>query len=194
MKRMNRLTKAIRAEIAAKAVKELFIPQLLEQFETVKTRIIGIVKRACENIDYENVKPYREYINWHKKITICKMPNNWENITFDDFRMSYDLPKIHQFEIPFEIPSKRDEYSNIYLKEKFNKEAVDALRPYMTAYFRAKEAYEAIKETLLNFGTVKQLEEIFPELIKYLPKTPGQTTALIPQEQINKVKKLFIKE
>jgi hypothetical protein len=63
----------------------------------------------------------------------------------------------------------------------------------MLKYFTARKAYESIKQVLLGINTHKQLEETVPELTKYLPKTVIETVgALVPIEQINRVRALFI--
>jgi len=187
-----RLTNAIREGIAQKAVKELFIQQLLKQFDEVKENIIVLAKEAYRDFDYKKAEPYRQYIHWHKKICISRVSSDWDSIQWDDFRRNNDLPQVYAFELPFEIPSNRDEYSSVYFTGEYNKRAIEILRPYMTMYFRARDAYSSIKTSLVCINTEKQLEEVLPELVKYLPKTTiDGVTALVPQEQINKVKALF---
>jgi hypothetical protein len=65
----------------------------------------------------------------------------------------------------------------------------------MVEYFTAKKYYEDIQQILLGLHTCKQLEEIVPELMKYLPGTTAEAvTALVPIEQINRIRSLWQKE
>jgi hypothetical protein len=81
------------------------------------------------------------------------------------------------------------------LDRTFQKRAEDILRPYMIKYFSARKYYADIVQILLGLSTYKQLEATVPELMAYLPKTEtAKVTALVPIEQINRVRNLFQKE
>jgi hypothetical protein len=81
------------------------------------------------------------------------------------------------------------------LDSAYKKRAEDILRPYMVKYFTAKKYYEDIQQILLGLNTYKQLEETVPELMKYLPRTTSEVvTALVPIEQINRIRNMLQKE
>jgi hypothetical protein len=62
----------------------------------------------------------------------------------------------------------------------------------MIEYFTGRKYYEDIQQILLGLNTYKQLEETVPELAKYLPRTTAEAvTALVPIEQINRVRNLL---
>jgi len=189
---MARLTNVLRQSIADRAAKELFAAPLLELFKTVEKQIADLAKSAYKNFNYEGAKPYREYINWHKEIYIQHIPKEWQ-ITWCDFRREVcDLPSTEYFNLPFEIPSNSG--SKVYFDGAHEKQATSILRSYMVKYLTAREAYENMQQVLLGISTFKQLEETLPELVKYLPKDQTESvTALVPIEQINKVKALFRK-
>jgi predicted aldo/keto reductase-like oxidoreductase len=59
----------------------------------------------------------------------------------------------------------------------------------MVQYLTAEKYYEEIKQVLLGINTRKQLEDTIPELAKFAPETAaGEVTALVPIEQINRVR------
>jgi hypothetical protein len=65
----------------------------------------------------------------------------------------------------------------------------------MVKYFTVEKCYEGIKQVLLGINTCKQLEETVPELMKYLPGTTTEAvTALVPIEQINRIRNMLQKE
>jgi hypothetical protein len=81
------------------------------------------------------------------------------------------------------------------LDSAYKKRAEDILRPYMVKYFTAKKYYEDIQQVLLGLNTYKQLGETVPELMKYLPRTTTKAvTALVPIEQINRIRNMLQKK
>jgi len=183
-----KLTNAIREDIAKKAVMDLFVPALLEQFESVKEGIFALVKDQYKDFDWEHVEPYKEYIEWCEDICIDGLPGEW-NIDYRDFRVACKLPAVSRFNLPFKIPATR---SYVYLDGSYKKQAEDILRPYMIQYLTAEKSFKDIRQVLLGINTLKQLEDTLPELVKYLPRTSaGEVTALVPIEQISRVRALF---
>ena len=184
-----KLTMALKEKIAGDAARDLFAEPLLKQFSDVQAKIENLVRDSYSDFDFKNVEPYQEYINWHEHIKIPDIPGDW-GISRDAFRRACGLPIIEYFDLPFKIPS--DGAYTPYLAETHHKKAVEIIRPYMINYFAARKAYDEIKRVLLGVNTSKQLEESLPELAKYLPNAAdGAVTALVPIEQINRVRSLF---
>ena len=186
-----KLTVALKEKIAGDAARDLFAEPLLKQFVDVQANMENLVMESFSDFDFKNAKPYQEYINWHEGIRIPDIPGEWE-IHWHDFKRECKLPSIEHFDLPFKIPSKRDVHLAVYLDKKYHKKAMAILRPYMINYLTAEKAYDEIKQVLLGVNTSKQLEESLPELAKYLPNAAdGAVTALVPIEQINRVRSLF---
>jgi len=185
---MAKLTNAVREDIAKRAAMDLFVPALLKQFESIVEDIFALVKDQFKDFDFEHVGPYKEYIQWEDSIYIYGLPGKW-NIHNDEFRRKCGLPEIRWLQLPFEIPTKG---GSVYLDSSYEKKVEEILHPYMVQYFTAQKSYEDIRQMLLSVGTFRQLEDTLPELVKYLPYGAiGETTALVPIELINRVKKLF---
>ena len=184
-----KLTVALKEKIADDAARDLFAEPLLKQFSDVQANMENLVRESFSDFDFKNAEPYQEYINWHEEIKIPNIPGDWE-ITHDEFKRKYKLPSICYFNLPFKIPDRHD-YHTPYLDDKYHKRAVEILRPYMINYLTARKAYDDIKQVLLGINTFKQLEESLPELAKYLPIVVNVVTALVPIEQINRIKTLF---
>ena len=188
----GRLTNAIRKSIVERAVKDSFADSLLECWKTVEAQFTDLVKDCFKDFDWEHVEPYRGYIHWHEEIYLNRYPGEW-SIHWDDFRGVCGLPSINHIDISFKYPSKSS--SADFLNDGYQKQAEDILRSYMVKYFTARKYYEDIQQILLGITTYKQLEDIVPELAKYLPKTSSEAvTALIPIEQVNRVRNLLQKE
>jgi hypothetical protein len=186
------LTKAIKENIAKQAVKELFVPSLLEAWKDVEAQFSSLVKDIFSDFDWEHVEAYRDYMNWHNEIKLSNLPREWQ-IYWDDFRRMYSLPSVSSIELSFEYPSP-DAYLD-ELDAKYQQRAEDILRPYMIKYLTAKTFYKEVNQTLLGITTSKQLEEMVPELGKYVPKTEtGTITALVPIEQISRIRRVLQKE
>jgi hypothetical protein len=184
-----KLTKQVKQRIAENAAKELFAPSLLEYWKIVEGQFTDLVKHVFKDFDWEHAKPYRQYINWHNTIRLHNLPEEW-NIHYHDFRGVCGLPSILHIDLPFEYPSRYNH--DEYLDSAYKKRTEDILRPYMVRYFTAKKRYEDICQVLLGVNTCKQLQDTVPELMKYLPKTEGGVvTALVPIEQINRVRSLL---
>ena len=184
-----KLTATLKDKIAENAARDLFAGPLLKQFSDVQAKIEVLVRDSYSGFDFKNAGPYREFINWHKQVKIPNIPGDWD-IHWDAFKKICKLPDITHFDLPFEIPTRR-EYTP-YLADKCHKKAMEILRPYMISYLTAEKAYGEIKQVLLSINTSRQLEESLPELAKYLPDTAkGAVTALVPIEQINRVRTLF---
>jgi hypothetical protein len=187
-----RLTEKIKKYIAVASVKGVFMPSLHECWKTVEVQFTDLVKDIFKDFDWEHIEPYREFINWHDKIHLCCIPGEWE-IQWDEFRRVCNLPPITCIELSFKYPSQ--DSSRGYLDNAYKKHAEDILRPYMIKYLTAKKYYKDVQQILLSLSTYKQLEETVPELMEYLPKTAIEpTTALIPIEQISRVRNLLQKE
>jgi hypothetical protein len=187
---VKKLTKAVKAEIAKRAARELFKPDLLELWKTTEEQLSGLVWESFADFDWDHVTPYRQYINWHDEITLAKVPAAWGRHYWDDFRTICELPAITCIHLPFEYPSQEKGYD--YLDASFQKRAEDILRPYMVRYFTAKKYYEDIQHILLGLNTYTQVEDVVPELAKYLPRTETEAvTALVPIEQINRIRNLL---
>jgi len=186
-----KLTKTIRESIAKKAVLDLLVPALLEQFESVKVGIFALVKDQFKDFDWEHVEPYRGYIDWTSHIHIRKLHGEW-CIGNDEFRRVCGLPLVGDIKLPFEIPCSSGCCWSVYLDDSYKEKVEDILRPYMVQYLTAEKVFKNIKQVLLGINTFKQLEDTLPELVKYLPERATRgTTALVPIEQINRVKVLF---
>jgi hypothetical protein len=188
----TRLTKEIKETIALKIAKELFVPSLLERWKIVEVQFTSLVKEIFADFDWEHVEPYRKYIRWHDKIVLAEVPSEW-HIHGDVFRNHCGLPAIECIHLGFEYPSLN--IGTVYLDSAYKKRAEAILRPYMLQYFIAKKYYKDIQQILLGLATYKQLEDTVPELTKYLPQTAVKAvTALVPIEQINRVRNLLQKE
>jgi len=183
-----KLTKAIREDIAKKAVMDLFVPALLKQFEAVKEGIFALVKDQYKDFDWEHVEPYKKYIEWRETIHIEELPGEWKITHFDTFKKMCGLPGVYCFDLPFRIPTTT---GVAYLDNSYKNKVEDILRPYMIQYFTAKKAFENIQQVLRGINTTKQIEDMLPEFKKYLPIDTEKITALVPIEQINRVKMLF---
>jgi hypothetical protein len=189
---VTKLTKAVKEDVAKRAAKDLFILPLRKCWETVEVEFSSMVKDIFKDFDWEHVEPYREFIHWHDEIMLSNIPGEWQ-IHWDDVRKICDLPSIGCIELSFEYPS--DELNSEYLDSAYKKRAEDILRPYMVKYFTAKKYCEDIQQILLGINTYKQLEETVPELMKYLPRTTAEAvTALVPIEQINRIRNMLQKE
>ena len=184
-----KLTVALKEKIAVDAVRDLFIGPLLKQFSDVQAKIEDLVKDNYSGFDFKNAEPYREFINWHEEIKIPNMPEGWD-INWRAFKNVFKLPSVEYFKLPFKIPAREDYVP--YLAKTYHKTAVEILRPYMVNYLAAEEAYDKITQVLLGISTSRQLEELLPELVKYLPDTAnGAVAAPVPVEQINRVRGLL---
>jgi hypothetical protein len=187
-----KLTKAIKEAVAKRAAKDLFMIPLRDCWETVEGQFCNLVKEMFKDFDWEHVEPYRKFIRWHDEIRFCSLPGEWR-IYDDGFRRMCALPAIECVELSFEYPSQN--YNPDYLGDEYRKHAEDILRPYMVKYFTARKYYEDIQQVLLGINTYKQLEETVPELMKYLPETATEAvTALVPIEQINRIRNLLQRE
>jgi hypothetical protein len=188
----TRLTNSVKEDLAKRAAKDLFRLPLCECWETVEAQFSSLVEEIFKDFDREHVEPYREFIHWHREIMLCSLSGAWQ-IHWDDFRRTCSLPDIECIQLSCEYPSRN--LSPEYLDDAYKKRAEDILRPYMVKYLTAKKSYEGIKQILLGLTTYKQLEEIIPELVQYLPKTATEAvTALVPVEQINRIRSLLQKE
>ena len=175
-----------------RAVRNLFRDSLLESWKTVEAQFTDLVEHIFEDFDWEHVEPYRKFICWHNAVRLASVPGEWE-IQWDDFRKACGLPSISCITISFEYPSKH-EYAD-YLDSAYRKQAEAILRQYMVQYFTARKYYEDIRQILLGITTYKQLEDVVPELVKYLSSTKTEPVkALVPIEQINRVRNLLQKE
>jgi hypothetical protein len=184
-----KLTKAVKASIAEKAAKDLFLSSLLEHWKIVEEQFTSMVKETFKDFDWEHVEPYRAYIYWHSEIQLLQLPVEWR-IHWDDFRKLMGLPSIECISLSFVYPSRRS--SGDCLECTSNKQVAGILRPYMVKYFTAKKYYMDIVQILLGLSTYRQLEDTVPELAKYLPGTAVEAvTALVPIEQINRVRNLL---
>jgi hypothetical protein len=188
----TRLTNVVKDDLAKRAAKDLFMLPLRECWETVEVQFSSLVQEIFKDFDWEHVEPYRTFINWHSEILLNNIPGEWQ-IHWDGFRQVCDLPEIACIELSCTYPSRRAAID--YLDGAYKKRAEDILRPYMAKYFTAKKYYEDIQQILRGLTSYTQLEEIVPELVKYLPRTATEAvTALVPIEQINRVRNLLQKE
>jgi hypothetical protein len=187
-----RLTKTVKEDIAVRAARDLFVLPLRERWETVEAQFSSLVKDIYKDFDWEHAEPYREFINWYSEIRLSSLPGEWQ-IHWDDFRKVLNLPGTECLELSFSHPSRK--YYSEYLDSAYKERAEDILRPYIVEYLTARKYYEDIKQILLGLNTCKQLEETVPELAKYLPGTAaGAVTALVPIEQIYRIRSLWQKE
>jgi len=191
---MLRLTMALREDIAKKAVMDLFVPSLLEQFEPVKESIGALFKEQCGDFDWEGAKSFKAYIRYSKSVYIEGLPSDW--VSYSTFRSKCDLPNVREFKLNFEMPIRVDSRWSTDLDKKYKKRAEDILRPWVVQFLTAEKAYKTLGQVLLGLNTVKQVRDTIPELAKYLPESGfvkgTTTTALMPMEQINRVRALFL--
>jgi hypothetical protein len=182
-----KMTKAVKESVAINAARDLFLPSLLERWRKVQEQFTGLVKETFKDFDWEHVEPYRKYMHWHSAICLYNLPAEWQ-IHWDRFRGNLGLPDVAAIDIDFEYASRNSGYADC-LDSAYKKQAEDILRPYMAEYFLARKYYDDVGQILLGIGTSKQLEDVVPELVKYLPATAsGAATALAPIEQINRVR------
>ena len=57
-----------------------------------------------------------------------------------------------------------------------------------------KRTYQEIESTLIGLGTYKRVQEQFPELYKYLPSAPGNTSLMIVPEKIRETVSCLISD
>jgi hypothetical protein len=188
----KKLTNVLRDDIAYKAIKDRYVPSLQDGWRIVCAGISRFCKETIyANFDFDNSGPYEAYINWHKTIDLCSLPGDW-NLA-NTFSMAFDLYHSNEVALDFAVPS-RNQYSPDIPNE-YRRDIENILRPYAVQYLQAERAWYDIKKVLSGLTTFKQVEEIVPELTRYLPVTPiEQVNALIPIEQINRVRALFSKE
>jgi hypothetical protein len=192
MAHSSRLTKAVKADIAGRAVKDLFASFLRKHWESAEVQLNDLVKESFADFDWAHVKPHRKFIHWHNEICLSSLPAEWE-IQWDEFRRVCGLNSIFHISLSFEYPSKDERIG--CLDYAYHKQVVDILRPYLIQYFTARKYYEDIQQVLLGLSTYKQLEETVPELAKYVPRTTtGTVTALVPIQQIDRIRGLLQKE
>jgi hypothetical protein len=188
---MAKLTGAIRDDVANKAAKALFALSLKTLLEETKKAIITFIYNRYKDFDFELAEKFNDYIRWTRTVRFEWLPDNW-NIRFDTLHKICGLDSINCISVPFDLPMPRESAwaREIAFPEKYKEEIMRILRPYMTCYFNARKSFEDIQQILLGLNTFKQVTDTLPELAKYLP-SDVQCNALIPIEQINKVKALF---
>ena len=188
----RKLTNAIRASILDSVAKDLFKVPLQQGWKIVESQFTDLVKGIYKDFDWGHVEPYRKFMHWHKKILLLSLPEGWNNC-WCGLRSACSLPVANSVDIDFEYPSRN--INADFLEKKYQKQAEGILRPYMVRYLAAKKYYEDVKQLLLGITTSKQLRDVVPELAKYLPDTEtAAVTALVPIEQINRVRNLLRKE
>jgi hypothetical protein len=181
------LRKSVKESIAKRAVEELFVPSLLEQWKRAEAEFSELMTSLYKDFDWEHVEPYRQFMNWHDEITLTHVPCEWNSVSWSEFQRTFNLPYIKRVQLSFKYPWNREyPYS---LGQEFDAPVENILRPYVVQYLTAEKYYEEIKQVLLGINTRKQLEDTIPELVKFAPETvAGEVTALVPIEQINRVR------
>jgi len=191
---MTKLTVAIREDTATKAAKSLFAVSLQDQYDRVVYLLEDYVRNLYNHFDFENMGLYKKYINFTNNVRFSwNLPSDW-NIDGDKFSQICDLKSLFEFSIKFDIPLEADNFYTLDLDKEHKENVEDIIRPFMINYLTARTAYEDVVQVLSGLTTFKQVEEILPELVKYLPVTHrDKINALIPIEQVNRVKALFNK-
>lgn len=187
---MAKLTGELRDDIIHKVIKDRFAGVLREQLQKAREQVIDLITKVYkDSFDYDHVKPYEAYINWHNEICVDGLPREWP-IHWDNVKAICELPSIMRYEVPFKIPSKEGEHCTIFFDSKYTNPIINILRPVMEQYFIAKTVHEDLCAVLSGLNTYQQVRDIIPELSAYLPDKAAEVSrALIPIEQINRIKK-----
>jgi hypothetical protein len=153
--------------------------------------VAAIYDAEWKDFDWEHVEAYRDYMMWHSHVDIHGvLPSEWRRFEYDDFHrvvgihmMFTEMPLHKHFpsttQYDPDIPSEHGEMVE------------DLVRPFALMYVQVERAYNNIKQALLAVSTVKQLEEVLPELAKYLPGDCVTANLPVPIELINRVRGLF---
>jgi hypothetical protein len=181
-----RLTKAVKEEAAKRVARERLIPALVEQWKEAQKGMTALVRGYYMDFDWDHVESFREYMNWHDEIGIEGLPSDWR-VRGTSFNNRFSLPDPQCVKIDFMYPSKRH-YAEC-LPDGLKGVAMDILRPYMELYFKARQAYEDVERILMSVVTERQLEDVAPELVEFLPKTEREASkALVQIETVNRVR------
>jgi hypothetical protein len=181
-----KLTRTVKENIARQVVTERLAPMLLEEWEHVKAQFTELVKGYYADFDWDHVAPFYDYINWQSETAVEDLPSAWK-IQHETFRRRFDLPCADSIKLGFKYPSKHH-YATCLPRE-LKGAAMDILRPYMTLYFRCRQAHEDVEKLLWSVSTAKQLEELAPELVEFIPRSEREATkALVSVELISRVR------
>jgi len=186
---MAKLTKTIREYIAKKAIEDLFIPTLLEQFDIVNQRVAALVKEQFKDFDWKHVKPYENYILWDNDVTIQEIPVEWV-ISRSSFRRLFKLPVLTLFFLPFKVP-RLNSHCAVYLDSRYQAQFENIVQPYMEQYQNAEKAYNNIQEILPSFNTFRQVIDEVPELAKYLPSSGRVDVPSVSGDLISSVREVL---
>lgn len=190
-----RLTKEIKKEVSRGVVMDLFVPALSEKWKLVQEQFSSLIEGRFKDFDWEHVEPYREFIRWDNTVIISGLPGDWRQQN-GEFRRSFNTPDIKYIDLTFTYPSEGAgclylDYSN----KDVQKQIHDILHPYAVDVITALRYYTELQQVLLGVSTYKQLEVVIPECLKYTPyRVFGPGTALVPIEQINRVRSMFQKK
>lgn len=172
---MAKITKAI-AEQVAKAVTAK-LKQKIDDAE--KEMSVAVTEIVLKRIPEEVMVAYKKapaYISDTSYVYLNSNGYNSRKVVLTErlpYGRSYYIEGITNKEV---APLDKIEQKKEKLKDKYDR------------------TYQEIESTLIGLGTYKRVQEQFPELYKYLPSAPGNTSLMIVPEKIRETVSCLISD
>lgn len=173
---MAKITKTIAAEVADKVTAKL--KKKIQDVE--KEMSVAVTEMMKNRVPKEVWDAFGKYPNYIERCSSVFLNSN-----------GYNYRKVELVETVPVINGNRY-ISNLTNKEVAPLDKIEQKKDKLQEKYN--RTYQEIESTLIGLGTYKRVQEQFPELYKYLPSAPGNTSLMIVPEKIRETVSCLISD